>query len=270
MKFTIVGIALFLIATIGISCANNDETGKEPPANDGTQDETSQINDEENPDFVLWKLSLSVARNLNDHEERAITLEIIAENLATSARFDKAVDVALEIESDFLQSRVLAGISNSMLIPFETDNVNETLELALEVCNRMDESLDKSSVLSRIASSFKAAGNQEMADEIFAQSKAIMDNIRKDFSFTDLGDNSMFDILHQIDINTADAVSFADNLEFEKALNDVKNLKDAASGASALSYIALCLDYTEFEITDKMHQTMDVISRKWVDQKISG
>ena len=156
MRFIILGIALMLVWSCNICCVNNKDVKSETPPDD----ETIEIIDEVNPDFVIWELSLSVARNLNDFDERAVALEVIAESLALSARFDKAVNVALEIESDFLQARVLATISNLMHLFFETDMSIKTMEKALEACDRMDDSLDKSSVLMVIASCFKSVQNQ--------------------------------------------------------------------------------------------------------------
>jgi tetratricopeptide (TPR) repeat protein len=266
MKLIIIGIAFFLVATINIGCANNNETVKEPPANSETQNESAQVIDDDNQDFVVWDLSISIARNLNDSSERAILLMLIAERLADAARYSKAVDIANEINDAFLKSLALTSIANSMLISFERDMAIETLNQALEVCNQMEASLDKSSILSRIASCYKNTGDLEKADEIAEQSKLIMDDIRKDFSITDLGDNTMLDILEHIDTTCIDAESYADNSEFENALNTVKTFDDAPSAASALAYIALCLDDTDIEITDNMRQAINEISKKWIKQ----
>ncbi len=264
MKFIIASIALFLLATFNIGCVNNNETVKEPPANSETQNESAQIIDEVNQDFVIWDLSIAVARNLNDSSERAILLMLVAERLADTTRYNKAVDIANEIDDAFLKSRALTSIANSMLIFFEKDMAIETLNQAFEVCNQMEPSLDKSSVLSRIASCYKNTGNLEKANEIAEQSKLIMDDIRKDFSITDLGDNTMLDILERIDNTCIDAESYADNSEFENALNTVKAFDDSASAASALAYIALCFDDTNIEITENMRQALNEISKKCI------
>lgn len=266
MKLIIAGIAFFLVATINIGCTNNNETVKETLSNSETQNESTQVIDEVNQDFVIWDLSISVARNLNDSSERAILLMLIAERLADAARYNKAVDIANEIDDAFLKSRALTSIANSMLIFHEKDMSIETLNQALGICNQMEASLDKASILSRIASCYKNTGDLEKAPEIAEQSKLIMDDIRKDFSITDIGDNTILDILERIDNTCIDAESQADNSEFENALNTVKSFDDAASAASALAYIALCLDYTDIDITDNMHQAINEISKKWIKQ----
>jgi len=266
VKLIIAGIAFFLVATINIGCTNNNETVKETLSNSETQNESTQVIDEVNQDFVIWDLSISVARNLNDSSERAILLMLIAERLADAARYNKAVDIANEIDDAFLKSRALTSIANSMLIFHEKDMSIETLNQALGICNQMEASLDKASILSRIASCYKNTGDLEKAPEIAEQSKLIMDDIRKDFSITDIGDNTILDILERIDNTCIDAESQADNSEFENALNTVKSFDDAASAASALAYIALCLDYTDIDITDNMHQAINEISKKWIKQ----
>ena len=266
MKFIIASIALFLLATINTGCVNNNKPGNEPSANTETQNEPAQVIDADNQDFVIWDLSISIARNLNDSSERAIVLGIIAERLADAARYNKAVDIANEINDAFLKSRALTSIANSMLIFLERDMAIETLSKALESCNQMEASLDKSSVLSRIASCYKNTGDIEKADELAEQSKLIMDDIRKDFNITDIGDNTMLDILERIDTTCIDAESYADNSEFENALNTVKAFDDAASAASALAYTALCFGDSDVEITGTMRQALNEISKKWIKQ----
>lgn len=240
-------------------------SGKKPA--DEIENQDSKI--ESDPDIHLseirdkfWETSIAIADGIKSESEYTAAFMIISDNLAIGGHYEKALTCADKINNSFYRVGSMINTANLLIVDEEFELADSTLEKALASCENIHNPLDKASTMSAISASYKSRGDEVKSKEINEEKKRIMLEVRKNFNLEDLESDKVSEIIEDVELAIEEVIIHADNTEFTQALNLVMNYDSSATAAVAVSYIALCADNVEFDVTDELVDALDKTRQK--------
>ena len=132
----------------------------------------------------------------------------------------------------------------------EFDPVFRSLEESLLLIEEVNDPFKKAALLISAADSYKLLGEREISNQVRSNAKEIFNNVKDTLDLAGTDGDSSIDIMNAIEDSINPVINAADSDDYDMAFTAVKELDSPSSVAVALSYIATCHSYEEFEIND--------------------